>query len=108
MSHPDWKKSRIKIFEICSQEELDETRKNLTSLIETGRLEISSKNVQIIKLDKNLNTKKIMAEKSKDAALTLIGFREELLKHERTDLFEGYNELNNLLFVSADSAKSIT
>ncbi len=55
--HPDWQKSNIKIFDICKEEELEQTRENLLELVKSGRIPITEKNIQIIKKDENVSSK---------------------------------------------------
>ncbi len=105
--HPDWKKGKIKIFDLCKKEDLEETHKSLVNMLQSGRLPISSKNVEIIQKDINRSTKELISEKSKDAGLTLIGFREELLKHDGRNIFTGYNNMGDILFVNSHDQKMI-
>jgi amino acid transporter len=107
LGHPDWKKGKIKIFDVCDEAELDQTRKNLVNLVSTGRLPISEKNIEILKKEENVNIKNFINEKSADAGLTLIGFRGEQLKHDKEDLFNGYDKTGNILFVNARQLKII-
>ncbi|MFO7851092.1 MAG: amino acid permease [Bacteroidota bacterium] len=104
--HPDWKKSHIKIFDICKPEHYDEMLENNKKLIKEGRLPITEKNIEIIMEEPDVNPKELITEKSKDAALTLIGFRGESLKHD-TDVFSGYEELGTILFVNSHNQKMI-
>ncbi len=46
--HPSWRKSEITIFDVCKREQEAETRKNLEELVQTGRLPITSKNIQVL------------------------------------------------------------
>ncbi len=106
LAHHDWRKGKIKIFEICREQELDTTRQTLLELIQTGRLPISPKNIEIIKLEENINTKEHINTRSKDAALTVVGFREEQIRHN-FDLFDGYEGVGDILFVNASRQKNI-
>jgi hypothetical protein len=107
LGHPDWKKGKIKIFNICKQLQEEQVRENLLALIETGRLPISPKNVEIIHLDENVSNRSVINEKSKDAGLVIIGFRAEQLRHRGRELFEGYDEPGNILFVNTSREKEI-
>jgi hypothetical protein len=108
LGHPDWRRGAIKIFDVCKKEEVEKTKEGLVNLIEEGRLPISQKNVEIIEADINVNVKKIIAERSADAGLTLIGFRVERLKHDGEDLFSGYESMGDVLFVNSHRQKEIT
>lgn len=101
LSHPDWKKSSIKIFEICDENELEKTRKELVELINKGRLPISTKNIKILKREEEISNKEMINKYSENAGLTVVGFRGEQLKHDKKKLFMGYDKVGNILFVNA-------
>ncbi len=105
--HPVWKKSKITIFDVCKKEKEEETRKNLEQLVQTGRLPITSKNIQVICEMPDRNTRNLINEHSSHAGLTIIGFHSELLKHEGSRIFEGFDEVGNILFVNSHSQKEI-
>ncbi len=107
LSHPELKKTHIEIYVICREEEVETTKKEMKNLVLSGRLPISEKNIKIILQKEGLSKKSIIAKKSANAGLTLIGLREEMLKHEKEELFKGYEELGTLLFVHSKSQKSI-
>ena len=107
LGHPDWKKSDIKIFDIVKKEELDEARARMKELVTIGRLPITPKNIGFIVQKDEVSPKSLINEYSKDAGFTLIGFREELLKHEKEKLFSGYDNLGNILFVQSHEQKKI-
>ena len=101
LSHPDWKKSTIKIFEICDGNELEKNRHELVELINKGRLPISTKNIKILKREEEVSNKKMINTYSENAGLTVIGFRGEQLKHDKKKLFMGYDKVGNILFINA-------
>ena len=105
--HPSWRKSEITIFDVCKKEKEDETRRNLEGLVQTGRLPITSKNIQVIAEMPDRNTRALIAEHSAHAGLTIIGFHSELLKHEGGKVFLGYEEIGDTLFVNSHSQKEI-
>lgn len=107
LGHHDWRKSNIKIFDLCKQGKEGETRKQLEDLIVNGRLPITVKNIEIIPEDPGTGYKKIVNQKSHDAGLTLIGFREDAVKHQGVNLFTGFEEMGNILFVNSHSQKEI-
>jgi amino acid transporter len=106
LGHPDWKKGKIKIFEIARSDQIEESRAKLTQIIQSGRLPISPKNIEIIASDDNVAFKHVIDRKSADAGLTVIGFREEQAKHD-PDIFSGYDELGDILFVNASQLREI-
>lgn len=106
--HPDWQKGKIRIFDICREEELDKTRENLLELVSSGRIPITEKNIQIIKKDESVSSKVLINEHSADAGLTIIGFRAEHLKHYGNDIFMGYDKVGDVLFVNSHRQKEIS
>lgn len=107
LGHPDWKKGHIQIFEICLPEKIEETRQKMKELVNSGRLPITAKNIKIIAQEPNASRKAIINEYSEKAGLTLIGLREELLKHEKEKLFEGFDMMGTILFVHSKNEKVI-
>jgi amino acid transporter len=107
LGHPDLKKTHIEIYVICREQEVEPTKVEMKNLALSGRLPITEKNIKIILQKEGLSRKSIIAKKSHNAGLTLIGLREEMLKHEKEELFKGYEELGTILFVHSKSQKSI-
>ena len=107
LGHPDWDKGHIQIFVICSPEDIDETNKKMNDLVNAGRLPITAKNIKIINQQPDIPVKTIINQYSENAGLTLIGIREELVKHEKEKLFEGYEKLGTTLFVHSKNQKII-
>lgn len=105
--HPDWRKGQISIFEICQKDKLIETKTKLLELVKSGRLPISPKNIEIIQINEDTNIKEIINKRSALAALTFIGYRSEQIKHKKETLFEGYDQLGDVLFVNSCEKKSI-
>jgi hypothetical protein len=105
--HPQWKKAKIRIFQICKPGEKEQTRSSLEELITTGRLPITTKNIEIIESRDNTDFRDEINAKSENAALTIIGFTGELLKFNRKSHFDGYDNLGQILFVNASEKKEI-
>lgn len=105
--HPDWKKGKIRIFEICKPGQKAEARKGMEDLVKTGRLPITTKNIDIIEGSEDRDFKEEVLVRSEKAALTIIGFTGELLKFKGRALFEGYEKLGHVLFVNASERKEI-
>ncbi len=101
LGHPDWKKANIKIFETCKPGHEQEAFERMDELVKTGRLPITSKNIEIITEKENISIKHIINEKSSEAGLTIIGFRAEQIKFEGEELFKGYDNLGTILFVNS-------
>lgn len=107
MGHRDWRDAEIKIFAVVSKAELSSKEENLVSLIKAGRLPISPNNIKLIQHEENVNIKNIVNERSQDADLTILGFREEAIKQLEHNLFDGYDDIGNILFINSSKAKEI-
>ncbi len=107
LSHPDWKKGHVKIFSVCHENEMAETRRSLKELVQTGRLPITMSNIEIIPLKEEKSIKSIITEYSSKAGLTIVGFREEQVKHSGAEIFEGFDHMGDILFVNASQEQSI-
>jgi hypothetical protein len=101
LGHPEWKGGIIKVFAIVPERELEEQKQRFTSLVSSGRLPISTKNINFIAPQENLDRKAIINQKSIDADLTIVGLQSRALRHEREKVFVGYEQIGNVLFVSA-------
>jgi len=106
LGHNDWRKGKIKIFEIVSPGKVEDSRSKLLQIIQTGRLPISPGNIEIIESNDEVSVKTTICEHSKDAGLTLIGFREEQIKHSM-EVFDGYEVLGDVLFINASQERTI-
>lgn len=107
LGHRDWRKGNIKIFDICREEEKEEVRERLNDLVVSGRLPITAQNIEIIIKKEEISVKSIINEYSSDAGLTIIGFSEDHLNHKENNIFNGYNDLGNILFVHSHNKKVI-
>ena len=107
LSHPDWRKSHIKIFLTSRQGELTEVKEDLERRIATGRLPITMSNIEIVIVPENHMLSDIVAEHSPHAGLTLVGFSEEDLR-EGGRFFSAFDRIGDTLFVNCCSPKDIT
>ena len=105
--HPLWRKSEITICDVCKKGQEMKTKTELENLVLTGRLPITSKNIQVICEMAEQNARALVNEHSAHAGLTIIGFHAELLKHEGPKIFQGFDEVGNILFVNSHSQKEI-
>ena len=87
------------------RESMEEKRKQLMELIKTGRLPISPANIAMVSFEEG-HKKEVITKYSADADLTLIGFSTEMLATSE-EFTNGYEQLGNILFVSANQAKAI-
>lgn len=107
MAHPDWHKSHIKIFSICSPGHTEKTLEDLQELIASGRLPITLTNIEIISSAGNQTISEIITDRSKNAALTIMGFRDEKIKEKGGAFFTSFEDMGDILFVNAAQTKEI-
>ena len=107
MAHPDWKRSYIKIFDICSEERSKDVKRELTELIATGRLPITLNNIEIIVLSESQNIGEVVAAQSQNAGLTIIGFNEDTMEQGNIEYFSQFDSIGDVLFVNAMQSKKI-
>jgi hypothetical protein len=105
--HPAWHGSNISIFHVSKLNEVKETRDKMNDLVNSGRLPISLQNIQIIVEKEGVSAKDMINERSADAGLTILGFRSESINHLKEKLFEGYEDLGNILFINSHNQKII-
>ena len=109
MGHPSWRGANIKIFNICDASEMATVRRQMHELINSGRMPITETNIEIIERDVNISVKEVISNRSLDAGLTMIGFNENSFKREGDfSLFEGYDDIGNVLFVHSNEKKIIS
>jgi len=107
MGHPDWKHGSIKIFNMYTENDDTESNKQLIDVVKNGRLPISLKNIEFIKMDENTRPRDIINKRSANAGLTMIGFLNEQIKHEGEKIFMGYEGVGEVLFVNARQEKAL-
>ncbi|MDR0386021.1 MAG: amino acid permease [Prevotellaceae bacterium] len=107
LSHPDWNSSYIKILKISQAGEEEETKRGLEERIAAGRLPVTLTNIEIVTFVENQTVGEIVAKHSKYAGLTIIGFREEIIKHDPDAFFGDFAEIGDTLFVNASTSKNI-
>lgn len=107
LGHQEWKDGFIKIFALFPEQELEAEKQRLIELTSTGRLPISANNINVIPKESDLNEKIIVQKHSKDADLTLIGFEDADVKLQGMEIFLGYDDLSNVLFVNSAKEKQI-
>ncbi|WP_242086473.1 amino acid permease [Aestuariivivens sediminis] len=107
LGHADWKHGQIKIFAAFREENIAKEQENLIQLCSSGRLPISPNNINVIPLEENKSKNHLINKYSEDADLTLIGFHEGHVKSEEHKVFEGYENIGNILFVNTLKPKFI-
>ena len=107
LGHPEWKNAQIKVFTIYPKDKFEEYKNQMFDYIESGRLPISPRNMKMVPHDEEVSIKEIINKRSTNSDLTIIGFRGELVKKQKLDIFEGYDSLGNILFVNSINKKDI-
>lgn len=107
MGHQEWREAQIKIFAVYPEDIIEEERNRLFLLIQAGQLPISPNNIEFIIRTADTNTHSIVAQKSRDADLTMVGFRTETVNRKGKVIFEGYEDIGNIMFVNTASQKEI-
>ncbi len=101
--HPEWSKSKIRIFAAFPSKEIDDDVNDLRRIIESGRLPLSFKNIIPVSYSRTEKTiEEVIEEKSAESDLVFIGFTPDMLKKGGKDIFLKYPTLNEILFVSAN------
>lgn len=108
LGHPEWRKGSIKIFVISSAEEIEKQREKLMRRINSGRLPIAPHDIQFIIQEVDKDAREVINEKSKDADLTIVGFRNESIRHNETGTFQGFDGVGDILFVNTNKEKEIS
>jgi hypothetical protein len=107
LSHPDWCKSQIRIF-ITTTRESDTVKEETKERIAAGRLPITLTNIEIVILPEGQALSDVVGIHSKHAGLTLIGFREEIIKRgDARKFFTLFDDIGDILFVNASQYKEI-
>ncbi|MCC8034933.1 MAG: hypothetical protein LIO77_03240, partial [Rikenellaceae bacterium] len=107
MSHPFWKKSHIKIYIASPRGEMTEIKNVLEQRIAAGRLPITLKNIEIVPMLEHWSMSEVVEQYSQEAALTIIGFREEMLSGDAVKFFSRFTSVGDILFVNTSQQKEI-
>ena len=107
MGHPDWRNASIKITAVFPEEEIDEYQNRLSKMVKEGRLPISVNNIELIEQKSEVSVKEIISQRSQDDDLIMIGLHYETLKQRGLEVFEGYENIGNILFVNATREQKI-
>jgi hypothetical protein len=102
LAHPSWKKSDIHIFQVYRQDQFESFKKTHEKLLQNGRLPITENNIEWVLEEPGVSFKSMVNYRSKNAGLTMIGFHIEQVKHEGAEVFNGYDETGQILFVHSN------
>ena len=108
MSHPDWKKSQLKIFITSNKEDFSGIKETLDERIAAGRLPITLANIEFIMIDEEHTFSDMVEKHSSLAGMTIIGMHEDRLKRDPIKFFTSFNAAGDILFVNSFQPKKIT
>ena len=106
LGHPDWSQAVIKIFNIYPEGELKKERSTFLKLIKEGRLPISERNIEFISKSPKKQMKDIINKKSNKSDLTILGMNRVTQKN-KSNIFGGYENMGNMLFVNSMKPKDL-
>lgn len=102
LGHPDWRGAELKIFAGYPKAQIDEKRRQLIGKIESGRLPMSTKNLEILPTSGREAFNELIESRSSEADLVVLGFTENHLEHRGGEVFLDFPKLRDVLFVSAE------
>ncbi|MBN4056348.1 hypothetical protein JYT20_01370, partial [Rhodothermus sp. AH-315-K08] len=107
VGHPDWANAKIQVFVALPPEDMSEQKARLDSFVAEGRLPVSGKNIEYLGLDSQEDFRAQVAERSRDADLTIFGFELAGLVERRSEVFENHPDLREVLFLRAPASIKI-
>jgi hypothetical protein len=108
MSHPDWRKTHIKIFITNPHGNLSAMKEALLHRITVGRLPATMANIEIVPVGDDLSFAQMIQRCSGNAGLTIFGFPDEIVRSMPISFFTKFDAIGDVLFVNASQAKEIT
>jgi amino acid transporter len=106
ISHSDWRESEFRIF-ITSTHKAESVKGDIEKRISDGRIPVTLNHIEIITLSDGEHPAELVRMHSMDAGLCIIGFREEILRHEPERFFSAFRDMGDILFVNAGKPKTI-
>jgi amino acid transporter len=107
VGHAEWAHAKIKVFVALPPEDMNEQKARLDSFGAEGRLPVSGKNIEYLAMNSQKDFRSRVAERSRDADLTIFGFELAGLKERRSEVFENHPDLREVLFLRAPTAIKI-
>ena len=99
LGHPDWQNAEIQVFAALPREQVAESQEEFMRLIAEGRLPISEKNLNFLPTNDLAAFRRLVAHRSQDADLTVVGFDMEGLRERGAEVFTNHPTLKDVLFV---------
>jgi hypothetical protein len=102
LGHRDWHGAEVSLFAAYPRSEIRERAEEIHEMIAGGRLLISEKNVVVIPTDDTIDFERLVEARSSAADLVMVGFTDVQLRKKRSQAFQRFPELRDILFVSAE------
>lgn len=99
LGHADWAKAEMRIFVISADQSRFRLSNALLTQIREGRLPISPRNIERIPERPGTDVKTLIRERSRDADLTILGIRPQVIESDGAAPFEGFEGMGDILFV---------
>ncbi|MCL2727303.1 MAG: amino acid permease, partial [Bacteroidales bacterium] len=108
MSHPEWRKTHIKIFITHHHGDVAAMRESLLHRITMGRLPATMAHIEIVPVDDTLSIGQVVQNYSVSAALIIFGFPDQIMHHNPEAFFTEFDTIGDVLFVNASQYREIT
>jgi hypothetical protein len=99
LGHPEWQEAEVSVFVSLPREQVAEHRDEFMRLMKEGRLPISEKNLRFLPTNDETAFRRLVARRSEDADLVVIGFDMEGLSGRASEVFQNHPTLKDVLFV---------
>ena len=99
LGHPDWQHAEIQVFAALPREQVAESQATFKRLVTEGRLPISEKNLNFLPTNDLASFRRLVAHRSEDADLTVVGFDMQGLRERGPEVFTNHPSLKDVLFV---------
>ena len=99
LGHPEWQQAEVSVFVALPREQVAEHREEYMRLMREGRLPISEKNLKFFPTNDEAAFRRLVARRSEDADLCVIGFDMEGLSGRGDAVFLNHPTMKDVLFV---------
>jgi len=107
LGHPDWSHAEIEILVAAPEERAAGEEAKIEETLASGRIPVSPRNVRIFPTDANADFSQLVKEYSAAADLVILGFTMPRLSSKGAELLQRHPELQDVLFVCADTRLTI-
>jgi len=101
LGNPDWRDAEIQIFAAVPEAKAELETRQLQSLIASGRIPVSLRNLTIIPTAEDVNFSRLVEAYSTQADLVIFGFTMRRLEDKGLELFQRHPALGDVMFVAA-------